>query len=142
LNRKGEDYPNATAKLNSGRNAINYILRTSDTQKVYLPYFTCGTVIETIITLNLKFEFYSIDKNLEIVGMSPEKLKPNEKMLYINYFGIKNDYVNTLAQLYAEQLIIDRKSTRLNSSHQIISYAVFCLKKPNQQPREYEGGKR
>src|SRR5258708_28135164 len=26
---------------------------------------------------------------------------------------------------YAE----DRKSTRLNSSHQIISYAVFCLKK-------------
>src|SRR5258708_29486222 len=26
-------------------------------------------------------------------------------------------------------LILDRKSTRLNSSHQIISYAVFCLKK-------------
>src|SRR5258708_25306792 len=25
--------------------------------------------------------------------------------------------------------ITDRKSTRLNSSHQIISYAVFCLKK-------------
>src|SRR5258708_29331796 len=27
----------------------------------------------------------------------------------------------------------DRKSTRLNSSHQIISYAVFCLKKKNEQ---------
>src|SRR5947208_12851483 len=27
----------------------------------------------------------------------------------------------------------DRKSTRLNSSHQIISYAVFCLKKKNKQ---------
>src|SRR5258708_12103133 len=26
-------------------------------------------------------------------------------------------------------VVIDRKSTRLNSSHQIISYAVFCLKK-------------
>src|SRR5438552_9154319 len=25
----------------------------------------------------------------------------------------------------------DRKSTRLNSSHQIISYAVFCLKEKN-----------
>src|SRR5207244_9869066 len=25
--------------------------------------------------------------------------------------------------------VSDRKSTRLNSSHQIISYAVFCLKK-------------
>src|SRR5258708_16879482 len=29
----------------------------------------------------------------------------------------------------------DRKSTRLNSSHQIISYAVFCLKKKNVAPR-------
>src|SRR5258708_27537743 len=27
----------------------------------------------------------------------------------------------------------DRKSTRLNSSHQIISYAVFCLKKKQTQ---------
>src|SRR5258708_15827248 len=28
----------------------------------------------------------------------------------------------------------DRKSTRLNSSHQIISYAVFCLKKKKPTP--------
>src|SRR5258708_9068517 len=30
----------------------------------------------------------------------------------------------------------DRKSTRLNSSHQIISYAVFCLKKKIRQKLE------
>src|SRR2546426_9298526 len=29
---------------------------------------------------------------------------------------------------------IDRKSTRLNSSHLVISYAVFCLKKKNMCP--------
>src|SRR5438552_9040245 len=29
---------------------------------------------------------------------------------------------------------LDRKSTRLNSSHQIISYAVFCLKKKKKTP--------
>src|SRR2546427_9073730 len=29
---------------------------------------------------------------------------------------------------------IDRKSTRLNSSHSQISYAVFCLKKKNDHP--------
>src|SRR5260221_6220222 len=28
---------------------------------------------------------------------------------------------------------IDRKSTRLNSSHTVISYAVFCLKKKSRQ---------
>src|SRR3712207_7796519 len=31
----------------------------------------------------------------------------------------------------AKPKIIDRKSTRLNSSHANISYAVFCLKKTN-----------
>src|SRR5215204_1608874 len=31
---------------------------------------------------------------------------------------------------------LDRKSTRLNSSHTVISYAVFCLKKKKQKDRE------
>src|SRR2546426_8609097 len=30
-----------------------------------------------------------------------------------------------------DRLRVDRKSTRLNSSHLVISYAVFCLKKKN-----------
>src|SRR5258708_11680338 len=34
----------------------------------------------------------------------------------------------------ATEFIRDRKSTRLNSSHQIISYAVFCLKKKISPP--------
>src|SRR2546426_2828012 len=29
---------------------------------------------------------------------------------------------------------VDRKSTRLNSSHLVISYAVFCLKKKHKPP--------
>src|SRR5256885_13116229 len=29
--------------------------------------------------------------------------------------------------------LLDRKSTRLNSSHLVISYAVFCLKKKKQE---------
>src|SRR5437764_6391869 len=36
---------------------------------------------------------------------------------------------------------IDRKSTRLNSSHRCISYAVFCLKKKNNKRGE-RGSKR
>src|SRR5438034_6215274 len=33
----------------------------------------------------------------------------------------------------ASSRYVDRKSTRLNSSHTVISYAVFCLKKKNTQ---------
>src|SRR5437588_6590024 len=31
----------------------------------------------------------------------------------------------------------DRKSTRLNSSHTVISYAVFCLKKKTKKTKDY-----
>src|SRR5258708_25819461 len=44
--------------------------------------------------------------------------------------GVKSD--RTVIALRFGRL--DRKSTRLNSSHQIISYAVFCLKKKKQHP--------
>src|SRR5690625_6878416 len=37
--------------------------------------------------------------------------------------------VNVVGQHALEKLARDRKSTRLNSSHVAISYAVFCLKK-------------
>src|SRR3989454_4586117 len=39
------------------------------------------------------------------------------------------DFVSALEQNPLE----DRKSTRLNSSHLVISYAVFCLKKKRQE---------
>src|SRR5258708_31469160 len=47
------------------------------------------------------------------------------------------DFLGTMATIAAEERNCchqrDRKSTRLNSSHQIISYAVFCLKKKTRQ---------
>src|SRR6202049_5298456 len=36
--------------------------------------------------------------------------------------------------------LLDRKSTRLNSSHTDISYAVFCLKKKKNKVRDYMPG--
>src|SRR5258708_20104408 len=38
-------------------------------------------------------------------------------------------YADDFVILSKDKSWLDRKSTRLNSSHQIISYAVFCLKK-------------
>src|SRR5438876_8809829 len=34
-----------------------------------------------------------------------------------------------------DRVVLDRKSTRLNSSHPSISYAVFCLKKKTNDPK-------
>src|SRR3712207_6930341 len=39
------------------------------------------------------------------------------------------DWISDLVPHLAYGVVVDRKSTRLNSSHANISYAVFCLKK-------------
>src|SRR2546429_6097488 len=49
--------------------------------------------------------------------------------------GVKNaleqaiDEAREMRREQATRIVVDRKSTRLNSSHGYISYAVFCLKK-------------
>ena len=60
LQRKEEYYKNAI-RLNTGRNAFEYILRARGYTKVYLPYYTCDVMLEPINKLNLQYEFYSID---------------------------------------------------------------------------------
>src|SRR5438132_5390977 len=41
--------------------------------------------------------------------------------------------LRALRSIYVALGALDRKSTRLNSSHTVISYAVFCLKKKKKQ---------
>src|SRR5690606_41934353 len=48
-----------------------------------------------------------------------------------NNFFLEVQNHNTDKQKALNKHILDRKSTRLNSSHVKISYAVFCLKKQN-----------
>src|SRR5437879_7065527 len=47
-----------------------------------------------------------------------------------------NDFRAVEAAAHAYAARRDRKSTRLNSSHRCISYAVFCLKKKKQKKKQ------
>src|SRR2546422_7141049 len=45
-----------------------------------------------------------------------------------------------ITNLFSALPVVDRKSTRLNSSHGYISYAVFCLKKKSRDESSPPGG--
>src|SRR5207249_10058314 len=50
-----------------------------------------------------------------------------------NFDEVQQEYLFREAERLADEPARDRKSTRLNSSHVSISYAVFCLKKKRQR---------
>src|SRR6266571_6006137 len=51
--------------------------------------------------------------------------------LFRSIWPVIGDHVHRLGGRHGGRRGQDRKSTRLNSSHMSISYAVFCLKKKN-----------
>src|SRR5258708_30070999 len=86
------------------------------------------------------FPYTTLFRSLTIVGDGEdrEKLETLTKDLNLKNVTFEGKkYGEQLQEYYknADVFVIcsdqDRKSTRLNSSHQIISYAVFCLKKKN-----------
>src|SRR5688500_19279833 len=59
---------------------------------------------------------------------------PFEQVRYYDFTsGTFTDVTNGFQSAFDARL--DRKSTRLNSSHLVISYAVFCLKKTKKAPK-------
>lgn len=103
--RKGEHYHKDAIRLNTARNCFEYVLRTRNYKKVYVPYYTCEVILEPIRKLGIGYEFYSINASLEPVDQYA--LKGGEAFLYTNYFGLKQDCVKRLAKVYGAQLIVD-----------------------------------
>ncbi|MBN2520774.1 MAG: hypothetical protein JXB17_09740 [Bacteroidales bacterium] len=101
----GEEYHKDSIRLNTGRNAFEYILRTKNISKIFLPYYTCDVVLEPVDKLRIKSEFYHINEKLEPV-FNYDSLKEEDYFLYTNYFGIKDDFINRLSNKVSH-LIID-----------------------------------
>src|SRR5207247_4237575 len=72
-----------------------------------------------------------------VYGRSPRILKPLHcsmlsALLSVQPQILRREWlVHSIIKGFEFKLHLDRKSTRLNSSHEWISYAVFCLKKKN-----------
>ena len=106
----GLELPDGTAQyadllhLNTGRNALEYILIQKKYTKIYLPYFTCEVLLEPVVKLGITHQFYHIDHLLEPI--LDFKMEPHSCLLYTNYFGIKQKKVEQLSHKIGN-LIID-----------------------------------
>ena len=63
LNEFSSVFHDDAIAVNSGRNALEYILRVNEYKKIYLPYYTCDVTLEPIVRLNVEYGFYYLNKD-------------------------------------------------------------------------------
>lgn len=92
-------YGNAKiARFNSGRGAIAAAVKEIQLRKLYIPYYNCAVVRETLTAYRISYEQYYLDDNLE-----PEidSIGASDWILYVNYFGIASGKkIEGIAQKY------------------------------------------
>lgn len=102
---QGEHFHKDALALNSARNCLKYILRAQKPSKTYVPAYSCDSLIEPLISESIPVEYYHINFDFELEQIPT--LKKDEKFIYINYFGLKSDYVKKLYDHLGSQLIVD-----------------------------------
>jgi len=123
---QGSEYHSSAIALNTGRNCLEYILRVRGYKKLYLPYYSCEVLLEPMMKLGIEHVFYHIDERLEIDGNI--HLGDGEALLYINYFGLKQDYVDTLATKFGKRLVVDNTQAFYAQPIQGIDTFYSCRK--------------
>src|SRR5574344_2317760 len=75
-----------------------------------------------VVTIKARNQYWTGTEDLSVTATDPKGASGSETVTFT---------INSVNNPPVVTKIPDRKSTRLNSSHQITSYAVFCLKKKN-----------
>src|SRR5690625_3578370 len=92
----------------------------------YLLIFSVSLmIISAILSKAFKFnkkESATLKNSIVLMNSGNYGIPVSQLIFHANPLGISIQII---------VMILDRKSTRLNSSHVAISYAVFCLKKKN-----------
>ena len=71
--------------LNCGRNALAYLCRAKDIQKLFLPRFLCSSVYELCDRIGVRYDCYSVDERFEPVFN--QKMGEKEWLYIVNFYG-------------------------------------------------------
>src|SRR5438034_5902705 len=84
--------------------------------------------IMSITRVNVSADLENADAFVSVLGDAEEKASTIAALSHAAPF-LRRHLLERIRIRRVPRLHLDRKSTRLNSSHTVISYAVFCLKK-------------
>lgn len=85
----GAEYHADAVGVNSGRNALLYILKARNIRKIYIPYFVCDAVCNVCAENGVHYSRYCI--NDRFLPLRPISLQPDEWLYIVNAYGQLTD---------------------------------------------------
>lgn len=119
-------YHNNMIELNTGRNALAYLIKAKGIKKVYIPHYLCDSVSGVLKMLSVDYEGYSIDKNFN--PLFDKKLEKDQYLYMVNYYGqISNSSIRSFKEQYGA-IIIDNTQSFFQKPVQGID-TIYSLRK-------------
>lgn len=121
-----KEYHNGLVSLNSGRNALEYITKVRDIEKIYIPYFLCSSIKDTLSHLCICFDYYDI--NQKFIPELKFKLGDNEYLYIVNYYGqLNNGLIKSFKKRY-KNVIVDNTQAFFQKPIKHIDTIYSCRK--------------
>jgi hypothetical protein len=93
-------------RTNSARSAIKLVLRSIEAKKIWLPAYTCNSIVEAVNDVGVTSEFYKLGCNFDV---DPSlQLEGDELILIVDYFGLCGETIKlSRSRFEPKQTIVD-----------------------------------
>lgn len=100
-----DEYYKDLIHLNTARNALLYLIKLKEIEKVYIPYYLGNSVRDMLQRYGYKYEYYRIDTDFSPIFNG--NLQKQEYLYIVNYFGqLSEEKILSLKNQH-KQIIID-----------------------------------
>ncbi|MCK9217047.1 MAG: hypothetical protein M0P77_03895 [Firmicutes bacterium] len=120
------EYYKDLIRLNTGRNALLYILKAKNIQKIYIPYYLCDSISNMLKMHDYNYEYYHIDA--EFNPIFNKSLGLNESIFIVNYYGqLTIEKIKNFKSLY-KNVIVDNTHAFFQKPVEEIDTIYSCRK--------------
>ncbi|EEQ2208705.1 hypothetical protein GTK18_005375, partial [Escherichia coli] len=106
---------NEKVYLQSARACFQLLLESIEVSRVWLPYYICDVVVDTINEIGIEILYYSISK--DFIPQTFPVLEENDVFVYVNYFGVCDEQTKLILQKYPPEKVILDNSQAFYSGH-------------------------
>ena len=101
----GKAFYNDLIALNTGRNALLYLLKARRITKLHIPYYLCDSVSGLLEKYDYEFEYYHVDQ--EFQPIFDNELGQGEYLYIVNFYGQITEEKTLALQQHYGRVILD-----------------------------------